>query len=379
MRFAEKIWRCIRGFARVTVAPGDREGFFNLCAEEGLLLTEPRAGDGTVTVTLSPEELGELLALEEKGGFSVLSVEKRGGGFILPFLKRRWGLFLGAAAAVLLAVLSSFFIWQIEIVGADAALSARIMGALSDCGVTVGSWAVGLSVPEVQNELLLRLPDLAWITVNVKGSRAWVLFREKTLPPEILSLSEPSDIRARQAGVITETIVLRGVPEVSAGDTVAAGDLLIAGSPAAQGAVFARTWYEISASMPLDCRAKVYTGRENTLWRLIFSEKRADLFFYSGNTYGSCDKIREIRLVTLPDGAVLPLGLEKLSLREYETVPAQIPRDAAEGLLRAELLEQLDARCRGSVAKAEFYSSLNEGLLTVTLKAECLEDIALRQ
>lgn len=65
-----------------------------------------------------------------------------------------------------------------------------------------GTYWPGLSNDLVRNDMILRLPQLRWLTVNVRGSCAEVIVREKDPLPDITPDDTPVSIYASATGVI---------------------------------------------------------------------------------------------------------------------------------------------------------------------------------
>ena len=82
-------------------------------------------------------------------------------------------------------------------------------------------------------------------------------------------------------------------------------------------------------------------------------------------------------ILTLPGGREMPLALVKTEYRAYETQSAAIQTDAAQALLEDRLLERLEGLIGddGGVLSTTFSVREGDGLLTVTLKARCREQI----
>ena len=99
--------------------------------------------------------------------------------------------------------------------------------------------------------------------MRVRGSTAVVQLVDRAVIPPLLRL--PGDIVAVRAGVITRIIAFSGEANVTAGDTVARGQLLLSGATAqgghASGLVEARVWYEAVGSMKTTQVVQNPTGR----------------------------------------------------------------------------------------------------------------------
>lgn len=64
---------------------------------------------------------------------------------------------------------SSLFVWRIDVTGNEALTTGQILRCLDACGVRPGTYWPGLSNDLVRNDMILRLPQLRWLTVNVRG------------------------------------------------------------------------------------------------------------------------------------------------------------------------------------------------------------------
>jgi len=196
-------------------------------------------------------------------------------------------------------------------------------------------------------------------------------------------------------GLITKLEALSGEALVSVGDIVTKGQVLIRGNvelnpPAysdapsqwlqvrANGVVQARTWRTISASIPLSSQVKEYTGEEKTVWVLDFFGSRVDFFGNNSTFRANYDKINSIRQLSLPGEVVLPVYFGMETYRGYEVAHVSINQEAAQSMLEERLLVYLRQMISGDgeIVATEFSARVRDGLLTVTLTAECLESIA---
>ena len=89
----------------------------------------------------------------------------------------------------------------------------------------------GLAVLDLLcNQILPQFPDLAWLTVNVRGCRAYIELRERVAKPPIVSEAVPSNVIAKKDALVTEVRALDGEAKVMKGMSVFEGQLLISGA-----------------------------------------------------------------------------------------------------------------------------------------------------
>lgn len=380
------------GVAECTLLSAEPAYFLNRCAAAGIQLRFAEAQSATqlrVVVSLRDLERAEQLARRSQCELRVL---RRSGGSALRkrLLRRAFPALLLGMACLLLAW-SKLYIWEIEISGNVRVPTGRIRSALSDCGVGIGSFWPDLTSDQLRCELLLRLPELAWATVNIYGSRAEVIVRERVEKPALLDIDEPVDLVADRIGFVTKVQALNGTAVVRPGSAVAPGELLIAGaadSPFsgtrlthALGSVTAETYYELSAAAPATERVRSISGQHRDRWALLIGKKRVNFYQNASFCPQDCDKISTVWAFGIQGLFSLPVAL--LRQRVFETELAERERDGL--LLRRELETQLHARLLaavgdGGVIEEEHYSAAEaDGRIVVCLRARCSENIAKEQ
>lgn len=374
----------LRGTVRAEVTGVFPEAALNACAMGAVEFWELESVDAcTVRLTLFERQAPELQELCRKCGCEAELLEVKGGSRGRRFLRRRLGLLLSAAAAGLLLLCSTLFIWQIEVAGCETLTEGQVLRALEDCGVSRGSYWPSLSADLVRSRMLTRLPELAWMTVNVNGSRAIVLVSERKEKPEIYLESSASDIIAGKTGIITKMSVLNGKTLVQPGQSVVEGEVLVSGTMdslsneprhvRAQAEVQADTWYELTAVCPLENRVKLRPGSRSSRFALKIGKKRVNLYLAGQNQLDECDKIIYEYNLGIEGLFALPVSLIREELIRWETAAGQAGGEQEmKDRLRAALAEGID----GEIVSESWSVQTAGGLLSVTLRAQCSENIA---
>ncbi|MGI6013853.1 MAG: sporulation protein YqfD [Oscillospiraceae bacterium] len=365
------------------------EQLLSLCAEQGVRLREAcRSGDFSITFVVPHRAVSTVETLAARCGCSLRQVEARG---VLPAvrrMRRRGVLLVGIVVCAALLLWSSFHVWEIRVTGNETVSTGEILRALDDCGVSVGSRWMEYSSDLIRSQVLLEIPELSWLTVNVSGSCAEVVVRERKEKPELADEKTPTNVVAEKDGVITEVRVYNGASRVSVGQTVMQGDVLVSGAMEsiaggvrlvhANADVTARTWYELTAECPVEQTEKQYTGEKRTQYALILGTHRINFYRNSGNSDRSCDKLTiETRLAV--DGVfTLPLSLIREVYTEYETVSGGPDADSIRQSLEETLLQQLEQQIgENAVVHSTEYETVERGnMITMTLRAECTEQIS---
>lgn len=372
------------GLARIEILGAEPELLVNRGAREGLRIWKIRRVDGcTFSAVTWERDLPALEAAAADCGCEIRIRSLRGGSRSRSLLRARKALLAALLLAALLLGVSSLFLWEIRVVGCETLSEGQVLRALAGCGVERGSFWPGISADLVRSRVLTELPEIAWMTVNVSGSRAVVLVTEREEKPEIVREDEPADIRAKSAGVITGMTVLNGRPMVQPGDAVLEGEVLVSGSMEsvtaptravrAMGEVRAETRHELTAVCPLEALQLYEPSRGNSRFALQIRKNRVNLGFFHRKGLDECDKIMHEYNLGIKGLFALPVTLirEERHPRRLQEAWADREEEMKTGLLKR-LEEQID----GEILSASFAVSRADGLLTVTLLAQCSENIA---
>ena len=366
----------LRGTVRIEVTGTLPESVLNEAALAAIEVWDLESVN-TWTIRLSCYE-ARLPLLEKAAldcGCDLRILDRRGGRDSLHFVRRRLPLLIGVGLAALLLFLSSLFIWHIDIRGNSNLSRGEILRALDESGVGVGSFWPGLSAELVRSEVMQRLPEIGWMTVNVNGSRAVVVIRERVPRPPLYQESGAADLVASKAGVIRRISVL--------GQVVLPGQLLVSGRRDsltdsgervyARGTVMAETWVELNAVCPAEEELKVSRGLPHSRYALIFGKRRVNLYFNSGKAIDACDRIIMEKSFGIEGLFSLPIRIVRERLVPYRNTPGDgHDRDA----MARRLYTRLEQTTQGQILDYRFTESTDGACYVLTLRAHCSENIA---
>ena len=385
----------LRGTARVTVAGLFPERVINLCAQNSVEFWGVDWRDEHwVSMTVRRKGLSELEELARRVDCEIVVGERHGLAEFARIFRNRYGFLVGLALTLCAVTVLSQFVLTIEITGNETVPDEVILRQLQRFGVYPGAFGPGLDRRQIEQEILLDLKELSWMTINLKGTRAEVQVREAQKAPERINESGFFHVVSDADGIVTHVEAELGDAVVKEGDTVGVGEVLISGTVTleppiysdlppryydvhARGRVWARTWRTITAVIPEETVGKTYTGEERTVWAVNFFGRRVEFFGNSSISDGLCDRISSVRRFALPGGEMLPLWLSRERCRFYEPTVLRVERDAAAELLERELTKRLEQLIGtdGQVLRVEFQTRVSDGLIYVTAAAECLEEI----
>ena len=390
-----RLVNALRGSVRLEVEGAFPERFLNLCAQRGILFWNVEWMETTrLRLTVTRRGSRQAAALGERTLCTVTPAGRSGMPYFLARFKKRYAFWVGMGLSMAAVCVLSSFVLTIEVKGNTTVPTAQILTELRRQGLGIGTFGPGLDERTVGNKVLLQLPQLSWLSINLYGTRAEVLVREAVEAPELVDAQEYGSVVARASGIVTRVEALTGEAVVKVGDTVLEGETLISGTvhlegPAysdkpeigqiqvrASGRVYARTWRTMAAQLPLEAQVKRYTGEETNLWSVTALGRRTDFFGKGGISFDRYDKISRTWTLTLPGGEEMPLAVQRETCRAYELETLAVEPDAAEAMLKERLMEALEeAVGEGEIVSTEFAVETENGMLTVTLQAECREEI----
>lgn len=381
------------GHCTVTITAPFLPRLLNLCATENLLFWGLHWKSATeLSLSIPQNELESLTALVARQG-GILSIEKESGfPLLLKRLRRRIGFILGMTLSLLAVTLLSRFVFVIEITGNQRVSSGEIRLALERAGLTSGTYGGGLPLSQMTQATLSQLEGISWMSINIHGTRATVQVVEATLAPKIPPTEGLFDIVSQANGIIESIQVHQGQALVEVGETVMVGQLLISGnvelppplystepslwmSVPSSGSVWARTWHELTAVIPLTTRTKTDLGVTIHSYQLDLLGDVTSFFTHQLLFPTNYQKIRST--FHLPELESVPISVIHMEETPYHLTEATLNREESRLLLETRLLSQLAFLVGedGEIRSTSFQTVESNGLLSVTLSAECFEEI----
>lgn len=389
----------IRGMVTVRLTAPFPERMINLCAQAGIdFWAMEQPDEHTIRFVTRRSALERLEELAQRAGCEMVRESSRGLPDFLGRFRTRYAFLVGLAFALCAVSFLSRFVLTIQVTGNERVPTAVILSQLRRQGVRPGVYGPSLDRRQLAQEALLELEELSWMAINLHGTRLEVIVREEIEVPERVDESGWFDIVSEADGTIVHIEPEQGDALVRDGDVVAKGDVLISGTVTleppqyselppryyqthARGRVWARTWRELTAAIPLQTGVKELTGEEKSVWSLEIFGRRMKIFGNTSISWPMYDKMTTVHQVSLPGGEGIPLFLRRETFREYQLRTAAVDKAAAQALLEERLLEELTALVGedGEVESTRFSARVSGGRLEVTLEAQCLEEIGREQ
>ncbi len=376
-----------KGIVLVRVCGDMPERFLNFCTGQGIeLIGVKRIDDLTLEFAVASREKKALKSAALRLSCEIDFVSAVGSGRWLRMLRLRYIPALMVLALVAVLFVSKFYVWEISVVGNSTVPTGEILDVLTECGVESGAFWPDFSADNIRSEVLYRLPELSWITVNMRGSLAEVIVVERKETPEMVLEGENTDIVAARAGFVTKVDALAGQSCVAVGEAVEEGEILISGAVESSfapprflrslGSVTGEVNSSLTAMIPQNELQKEHEGRTKRKFALIIGDNRINFYSDSSISDGFCDKIISVWKAEADGLFSLPISLVCIEERSY--VGESVPVDGA--IAAAELETALRSQFALRNAEAEILNeklSFGESgcLYTATLRTRCLCEI----
>lgn len=391
------LWSYLFGYVIIKIKGERIEVLLNRAANEGISIWNlQRIVPGFCTAAVGVRDFKRLRPLVRRLDLEISIVERIGLPFVVRRVLARPGFLLGVALCGAVIVFLSGFIWFVAVEGTKALEPKVILQAAEEAGLKPGVFKRFINLAEVEDHLLTTIPELAWVGIEIQGTKASLEVVEKVLVPE--EKTAPGDVVAAKSGLVLRIIPFRGVPLVKEGDTVVAGQVLISGQPhyyddagklhftenglyqRADGIVVARVWYEAETEVPLQQVKEIPTGRFVRYWSLHWNNGRSLKIGTKKAPYEYwIETSRELPLWF--DGMLVPFKLVEHRILEVERTESQLSFEEAMEVAMAAAKEAIvkkapaDADLKFDLVEASQLDSSEGMLVRVHLVAEAVENI----
>ena len=341
------IFNYILGFVNITVEGFFTERFINNCINNKIFLWGLKRKSSTLlTVNVNINNFKKIHNIARKTKCKVKINSKKGLPILLHrYRKRKLFLFLLIPIA-LMVFTSSTYIWNIEIVGAENIDINELLTQLSEEGVSIGKRKSSVESKNVINSIRLKRSDIAWLSIDMKGTNVIVTLVEAEEKPEIIDKDEYCNIVAAEQGLITKITADTGTAQAKVGDIVKKGDVLIGGYMQgkytdtryvhAKGEVKAKVWYTKKTNSGLTREISKETGVSENKYSININNFKINLYKTLPN-FENYDTIIETNKIKLFSNFYLPIEITKTTYVEKKKYKVTYGKEELKQLLIQEL------------------------------------------
>lgn len=385
-----KPFHMLFGFYRISV-PSRGIDLINRLNAEKILFWDIKKRDAEVLLSFSVFSYGKGIAIANEMGIRYRLDAMRGLPFIVSRQKSRVGLIAGAVIGSALIMLSTMFVWEIQVIGCENVSKNTVLTALRENGLHSGRMLLDICCKQVAVQTVCSVPELSSVAINTKGTYVYVKVLERRKSNGIYVPGEgTAHVVAGHDGHIEEIIALKGKAVVSKGDVVKKGDLLITGlydgytqtkiAVRADGLVLARAYLDYVCTVPLDMPFKEYSGKSTKKISYNMFGMQLNLFLDSGIPFDNFDlSVSNTQVYLL--GLKLPAVRSELTATEYTRSTFELDVAGAEKKAIAAFNAWCEAIENGELLTKSYNSVYDPIARTVTLTGEAvvLRDIAVTE
>lgn len=356
----------LKGYVCIRVSGFSPERFMNLCSNRNILLWDIRKDRDVYYMCLSISGFYKLRPIVKKTGTKVAIVKRCGLPFFMPKMWKRKVFILGFLLAAAFWVQTSRYIWAIEIEGNFMLTQDILMDFLEENQVCTGMKKESLNIEELEQNIRKEFYQITWTSAKLEGTKLTIQIKENELlemegEAEKENTMTASNLVAEQDGMIVSMIVREGIPQVTIGQEVKKGDVLVAGNVPvyqedgtirkyqycnADADIILEHVLKVEEALPLHYEKKSYTGREKKQFYLeIFG--KIIRFGRQKSPFLSYDSIDSNKQVQLLANYYLPIIYGSRVYREYYIVEEKYTEEEAKFLLNEKfekIIENLEEK-----------------------------------
>lgn len=379
-----KLTRWLMGYARFSISGGSPERFYTACARSGAYLWDIMAGKNA-GACVAARKYRLLRRCAHRAGCRLKIKAKRGLPFALRRTRGHNGLWVGGAAFLVIVFFLSLHVWCIQITGDSPYSTGQMESVLAEEGLAPGVWKSSIDPRATAERVMLRLPDIRWMSINLHGSGAEVVVQKKVKKPPITNLTGVCNIKASATGQILSMKVYAGTPAVKKGDAVVEGQLLVnavvedqlGGSTLTHAAaeITAETSHNLTVKIELKQKKTVPTGR-------VVYRRNLDLFGVRLPTTlqtkpGAGWNVSYEKYDVSMFGTPLPLSVYEEKWTEVSTVGFTLTKDQARAAAKQEIdLQEKKLLKNSKILGTKTEEKWEPNAFTESVHLTCEENIA---
>ena len=387
-----KIWlNYIIGFVNIKVESYFLERFINICISKKIILWNiKRKKSSILYANISIKDYKRLKEITRKTKSRVKIEGKKGLPFLLHKYRKR-KIFLGFFIFVLIGlIITSNFIWNIEITGNNEISRQEVIQVLNQNGLKIGTSKNKIDTSSLINNVRLQRDDIAWIGISIKGTNAIVEIKETDKAPEILDKDEFCNIISNKNASITKINVQNGTASVNVGDIVKIGDTLVLGYMEGKytgiryvhssADIEAKVWYSKKDKFYFNQEINVPTGATEEKFSINFNNFKINLH-KTLSKFKNYDTINESKKLMLFSNFYLPVEIIKTTNYEYEKQNKTYTEEELIEIATKQLEEQLEQEIENkeNILNKQVNVYKNEDYIEVEVIYEVLESIGIKE
>lgn len=340
------------GFVRVEIEGYYIERFINICRKQKVIIWNlKREKNVKLKLNVRVKEFKEICQIAKKTKCKVKIEKKKGIPFLLHRYQKRKLFFILLIILLVLIMVSSQFIWNVEIQEEQGKILENIEEDIEEMGLKNGKWKANINTKEIINRIRLKRQDIAWMGIELKGTNAIVKLVKADEKPEVINEEEYCSIVSDKEGIITKINAQNGTANVKVGDVVKQGDILINGWMEgkytgiryvhAKGEIQAKVWYTKHKKVLYNTTEQMETGNIEEQYEVEINNFKINL--HKGvSKFEIYDTIETESKFKIFSDFYLPISIIKKTNKELKSVEKKYEVEEAKNIGIQELQQELE-------------------------------------
>ena len=340
------------GYLNITVEGFFIERFINACTSKGIFLWNiNKKSSSLLNANISISGFRKIKEISKKTKCRIKVNYKKGMPFLLNKYRKRKIFVMLLIPIILIIILSSMYVWNIEVTGIEEIDKIEFINQLKENGLEVGKLKSKINTKNIIANIRLQRTDISWMEINLKGTNAIVNIVEAESKPNIVADEEYCNIVSDKKGIITKITAQKGTAVVKIGDIVENGTILIAGYMEgkftdtrfvhAQGEVQAKVWYTKRKSSKFTREITKETGEQENKYSINLNNFKINLYKSIPN-FEKYDTIVENKRLKLFSNFYLPITIQKNTYKELVNEEITYGKAELQNLLISELEDEFE-------------------------------------
>ena len=389
--FFKILFNYILGYVNIKIEGFYIERFINICKSKGILLWNMKREKSSILyANISINDFKILKNIAKTSSCNIKLTKKMGLPFIFNKYKKRKIFFILLIFVLIVLLISSNYIWNIEIIGDNKIDKNEIIEELKNNGLSIGVAKSKLDTKSVINDIRMKREDIAWIGIDIKGTNAIVEIVESEKKPDIVKTDEYCNIISEKSGIITRINVSNGTAKVKVGDIVKEGDILVEGKLEgkytepiyvhAAADIEIKTWYSIRKNFEYKQVIEQKTGNTETKYSIKINNLQIN-FYKVLSKFENYDTISENKKLSLFSNFYLPIEIIKKENYEKKYEAVQYSKDELKKKSINELEEELNKQINEEKNILNRYVNIKENneFIDIELVYEVLESVGTKE
>ena len=377
----------IIGYLGITIEGYYIERFINMCRSNKIMIWHlKRKKDVQLNFRVGVHDFKEVCKIAKKTRCKIKIDRKRGLPFLLHRYKKRKIFFALLILIIFLTVLSSNFVWNVDIKEENGCELENIARDIEEAGLKTGELKSKINVKEIINKIRLQRKDIAWMGIELKGTNAIVKIVKADEKPQIIDENEYCSIISDKVGIITKINAQTGTANVKVGDTVNIGETLINGWMEgkytgiryvhAKGEIQAKVWHTKYINVPYNATEREETGNVENKYTIKFNNFKINLSKRLSK-FEIYDTIETENKMKLFSDFYLPISILKTTNKEVKENQKIYEIEEAKNIGIKKLQEELDKEIedKESIVGTNINTYEKDGSIDVYVTYEVLENI----